>query len=67
MPSRSSCTARLSCVGQPVVAQPQVDEARPGDFRRLAEVVQFAPATICAAISRGGLPSSLPSGIAKLA
>ena len=35
---------RRQLLGQPVVLQPQVDEARPGDFRRLAEVGHVEPA-----------------------
>ena len=54
--------------GQPIVLQPQVDEARPGDLGRLAQIVpRRAAPTTSAATSRGGRPSRLPSGIAKLA
>ncbi len=43
-PSRASPTAAESCSHQHVVPDPQVDEARPGDFRLVAEVGHVEPA-----------------------
>ena len=44
MPSRSSSSRPRELLGQPGSFEPQIDEARPGDLGRLAQIGHVEPA-----------------------
>ena len=52
---------------EPIVFDPQIDEARPGDFRRVAEVGHVEPADDFGGHVARGRWSFLPSGMAMFA
>ena len=59
---------RRKLLDQSLVFDPQIDEARAGDLRRLAEVAEIHPArSLQRPPSRGGRRNRLPNGMAKLA